>query len=129
MSTQILASDRPSLLIKQVGRYWIKTFGGTLSDFRFVQYPAVIQRARTAFPDIDVTGFLLCALELPPRMSGLLFCDPSGRFPDGLPVRTEPIKHQYERDGWRVVETDGGMFVVAHWYHENGAIGPFYQLH
>lgn len=109
--------------------YWIKTFGSTLADFRFSRLPSVILKAREAIPDYDIVGFLACALEKPPVMTGLLFCDRRNKFPEGLPVRTPPIEKRYRRDGYLVVQVQGGgLYVVAHWYFQNGALGPFYSV-
>lgn len=110
-------------------RYLIKTFGATLADFRFSRLPTVVQRARDAIPDHDVVGFLACALERPPRMTGLMFCDHRNRFPEGLPAHTPPIEKRWHRDEYMVVQAEGGgLYVVAHWWFENGAIGPFYSV-
>jgi len=57
--------------------YWIKTYGAKHCDFRFHRYPSVIERARKAIADPDVAGYLLCALERPPKITGLLFFDPA----------------------------------------------------
>ena len=110
-------------------RYRIKTFGATMADFRFSRLPTVVQRAREAIPDYDVVGFLACALERPPRMTGLMFCDHCNRFPEGLPVHTPPIEKRSHRDGYMVVQVEGGgLYVVAHWWFENGALGPFHSV-
>lgn len=61
--------------------HWIKTYGAELSDLRFFKLPKVIERARAAIADPSVVGYLLCALERPPRMTGLLFCDHARAFP------------------------------------------------
>jgi hypothetical protein len=115
---------------KVTGVYWIKTFGATLSDFRLHRLPTVIEKARAAIADPDVVGYLLCALERPPRMTGLLFCDHTRSFPEGLPIRTQAIAERCQRAGYEVVTTtDGGIFVVAHWLHENGALDRFDRVH
>ncbi|WP_256585300.1 MULTISPECIES: hypothetical protein [unclassified Pseudomonas] len=110
--------------------YWIKTFGAGLSDFRLHRLPAVVERARAAIDDPNVVGYLLCALERPPRMTGLLFCDHTRSFPEGLPIHTPAIADRYRLEGYEVVITiDGGMYVVAHWLHENGALDRFDRVH
>ncbi|MDY7564719.1 hypothetical protein QN400_24015 [Pseudomonas sp. RTC3] len=110
--------------------YWIKTFGATLADLQFFRLPRVIQQAREAIPDEEVAGFLACALERPPQMTGLMFCDRRKRFPEGLPAHTPPIVKRYYRDGYLIVQVEGGgLYVVAHWYHQNGALGPFHKVH
>lgn len=109
--------------------YMIKTFGTTLADFRFSRLPTVIQKAREAINDYDIVGFPACALERPPRMSGLIFCDHLHQFPEGLPAHTPPIERRYYRDGYLIVQVEGGgLYVVAHWYYPNGALGPFYSV-
>lgn len=109
--------------------YLIKTFGGTLADVRFNRLPTVIQKAKLAIPSDEIVGFLACAIEISPRMTGLMFCDYRNSYPQGLPARTPPIRKRFEQAGYLVVEvTTGGLYVVAHWYFENGAIGPFYSL-
>ena len=112
------------------GLYWIKTFGANLSDFRFHRFPTIIERARIAIPDPNVVGYLLCALEHPPKMTGLLFCDHARDYPEGLPIHTLPIAERYRREGFEVVTTvDGGVYVVAHWLFENGALDRFDRVH
>lgn len=109
--------------------YMIKTFGASLDACEFYRLPKVVQRAKEAIPSEDIVGFLVCALERPPRMTGLIFCDHRHTFPEGLPMRTPPIVNRFHRMGYLVVEAEtGGLFVVAHWYHENGELGPFYSL-
>jgi hypothetical protein len=110
--------------------YWIKTYGAKLSDFRFHRYPAVIERARVAIADPDIVGYLLCALERPPKITGLLFCDPARRYPEGLPIHALPVVNRCQRAGYDVFTTiDGGIFVVAHWLFENGALDRFDRVH
>ncbi len=106
--------------------YMIKTFGSTLNDVTFHRLPKVIQRAKVLLPDQEIVGFFLCALERPPRMTGLIFCDHRNEFPQGLPAQTPPIMKRFYREGYLVVEAStGGLYVVAHWLHENGEQGPF----
>jgi len=90
--------------------YWIKTYGAKLSDFRFHRYPTVIEKARVAISDPDVVGYLLCALERPPKITGLLFCDPAQRYPEGLPIHALPVVSRSHRAGYDVFTTiDGGV--------------------
>lgn len=110
--------------------YWIKDFGANISDFRLFRLPKVIEKARIAVPDDDVVGYFICALEKPPQLTGLLFCDPKRHFPQGLPVRTPPIVSRCWRQGYLAVKvSDGGVFVVAHWLYENGALDRFDRVH
>lgn len=110
--------------------HWIKTYGAELSDFRLNKLPKVIERARVAIADPRIVGYLLCALELPPKMTGLLFCDHARDFPEGLPIHTKPIVSRYTKLGYEVViAVDGGVYVVAHWLHENGALDRFDRVH
>lgn len=110
--------------------YWVKSFGASLNDLRFYRLPTVIERARRAVPDTDIVGYLICALERPPRMTGLLFCDRRRLLPEGLPVHTPPISDRYWEEGYEVVVADdGGRYVVAHWLYENGALDSFDRVH
>lgn len=110
--------------------YWIKTFGSSLSDCRFYRLPTVILKAKAAIPDDSIIGFFACALDRPPRMTGLMFCDHRGMFPEGLPAHTPPVLCRYEREGYLVVVVEGGWeYVVAHWYFQNGALRSFHELH
>jgi len=110
--------------------YWIKTYGARLSDLRFHRYPKAIERAREAITDPDVVGYLLCALERPPRITGLLFCDPAKKYPEGLPIHALPVVDRRQRGGYDLFTTvDGGVFVVAHWLFENGALDRFDRVH
>ena len=110
--------------------HWIKTYGADLSDFSFFKLPKVIEQARAAIADPDVVGYLLCALERSPRMTGLLFCDHVRAFSEGLPIHTQPIADRYKRDGYEVViAADGGKYVVAHCLYENGALDRFDRVH
>lgn len=110
--------------------YWIKTFGASLSDYTFSRLPTVILRARQAIPDVDIVGFLACAIEKPPILTGLMFCDRRKHYPQGLPARTPPVTSRLIRNGYDVYATEnGGVFVVAHWYYSNGAVGPFQRVH
>jgi hypothetical protein len=109
--------------------YRIKTFGAGLEDFRFSKYPRVILKAKEAIPDPAIVGFLVCALERPPVMTGLIFCDHRHRFPEGLPAHTPPVERCFEYNGYSVVQTrGGGLYVIAHWLYENGAVGPFFSV-
>lgn len=110
--------------------YWIKTFGATSADVLFNRLPTVIQKAKAAISGADIDGFLMCALEKPPLMTGLIFCDPRQEFPEGLPVRTPPVVERFYREGYQVVMTQGGVqYVIAHWYYQNGALRPFIEVH
>jgi hypothetical protein len=112
------------------GSYLIKTFGSSKKNCRFYPLPKVIERAKQALPDEAIIGFLACALERAGRMTGLMFCDRRHTYPEGLPAHTPPITQKFYRSGYLVVQAStGGLFVVAHWYFENGEIGPFYVLH
>lgn len=109
--------------------YLIKTFGARLEDFRFFRFPNVVERARVAFSGEPIMGVLICALIRQPRLTGLMFCDRRRRFPEGLPIRTPPLTGHYEMHGYPLYVTEGGgHWVVAHWLHENGEIGPFYSV-
>lgn len=110
--------------------YLIKTFGATKADVTFNRLPNVIQAAREAIPGEEVVGYLMCALEKPPQMTGLIFCDHRHDFPEGLPIRTPPVVERFYREGYLVVRArGGGLFVVAHWYYSNGALRPFIEVH
>ncbi|MDD2067751.1 hypothetical protein NPS49_05385 [Pseudomonas putida] len=109
--------------------YMIKTFGATRENSRFFRLPRVIQRAKDAIPDDSIVGFLACALERGGRMTGLMFCDHRHDFPEGLPSHTPPIARRSQQAGYLVIEANtGGLYVVAHWYYQNGELGPFYAL-
>lgn len=110
--------------------HWIKTYGDEMADFRLFRLPKVIQQARAAVGDPGVVGYLLCALELPPKMTGLLFCDHARDFPEGLPIHTKPIVSRYKQAGYEVViAVDGGIYVVAHWLYDNGSLDRFDRVH
>lgn len=110
--------------------YLIKTFGATKTDVTFNRLPKVIQVAREAISDDDVVGFLICALDKLPQMTGLIFCDHRHDFPEGLPMRTPPVVERFYREGYLVVRAQGGgLYVVAHWYYANGALRPFFEVH
>jgi len=110
--------------------YWIKTFGANLSDVTFYKLPTVIEQARSALHDPEIVGYLLCALERPPQMTGLLFCDHHGIFPEGMPIRTPPISERCTQAGYQVFTAcDGGVYVIAHWLYQNGALDRFDRVH
>lgn len=110
--------------------YWIKTFGAARSDLWFHKLPTVVEKARAAVQDPAIVGYLLCALARTPRMTGLLFCDDSKNLPDGLPIHTPVIMDRCQRAGYEVVTAcDGGIYVIAHWLHENGALDRFDRVH
>ena len=114
---------------KMLRAYWIKDFGADVSFLHFNRWPRVIARARAAITD-DVVGFLLCALERPARMTGLLFGDVINGLPDGLPIHTPPIESRYWTQGYEiVVAEDGGTYVIAHWLYENGELDRFDRVH
>jgi hypothetical protein len=81
----------------------IKTYGTELAEFRFFRLPKVIEQARAAISDQGVVGYLLCALESPPTMTGLLFCDHTRELSEGLPIHTKPIVSRYSLSGYEVV--------------------------
>lgn len=59
-------------------------------------------------------------------MTGLIFCDRRHDLPQGLPARTPPVVRRFYQAGYLVVEAKtGGLYVVAHWYVENGALRHF----
>jgi hypothetical protein len=110
--------------------HWIKTYGAELSDFRLYKLPKAIEQAREVIPDPGVVGYLLCALERPPRMTGLLFCDHARDLPEGLPIHTQAIVGRYNQGGYEVViAVDGGVYVVAHWLYENAELDRFDRVH
>ncbi|WP_426119556.1 hypothetical protein [Pseudomonas sp. DSP3-2-2] len=112
------------------GSYRIKTFGARLGDVRLHRLPKVVTDAQDALAGIDVLGFLVCAMVRERRMTGLMFCDPRGRFPEGLPSRTARISHRFQRNGYEIVVTQSGdVFVVAHWYHQNCELDRFDRIH
>ncbi len=63
--------------------YWIQTFGATSADVRFNRLPTVIQKAKAAISGADIDGFLMCALEKPPLMTGLGFATLGRNFLKG----------------------------------------------
>lgn len=94
-----------------------------------MRFPKVVEEARLHFLNDCVTSFLICALIRPPRLTGLMFCDRRQRFPEGLPIRTPGITHHFKKNGhWLYVTEGGGQWVVAHWLHEDGEVGPFYPV-
>ncbi|WP_241001438.1 hypothetical protein [Pseudomonas viridiflava] len=108
----------------------MKSFGASLKDLTFYRLPSMIERARIAVPDTDIVGYLICALERPPQMTGLLFCDRRRLLPEGLPVHTPAISDRFWKQGYEVVvAVDGGCYVVAHWLCENGALDRFDRVH
>lgn len=112
------------------GVYWIKTFGATLCDVRVNRLPKVVTEAQDALADIDILGFLVCAIGRERRMTGLMFGDRRGLFPEGLPSRTSPIVHRFQRNGYEIVVTQtGDVFAVVHWYHQNGELDSFDRIH
>lgn len=101
-----------------------------MSGVTFNKLPRVIEQARSAVPDPEIVGYLLCALERPPQMTGVLFCNHLGGFPEGLPIRTPAIVHRCTRAGYEVVTAcGGGVYVVAHWLYQNGALDRFDRVH
>lgn len=110
--------------------YWIKTFGADRSNLQFHRLPTAVLKARQAFSGQSVVGFLICALERPPRLTGLLFCDETREYPDGLPIHTPTIAERRLNEGYDVfMDVKGGVYVVAHWLHDNGALDRFDRVH
>ena len=111
-------------------RFYIKSFGTTRADCRFNKLPEVVRKAQMDLDGEDIFGYFICALDRPPRMTGLLFlADPSG-LPFGLPAHTTTVVRRYERAGYCIVEGQtGDLFAVAHWYFQNGALAPFHDVH
>lgn len=111
-------------------QYWIKTFGADKSTMRFHRLPTSVIDAREIFSCEDVVGYLICALVRSGRLTGLLFCDDTRDYPDGLPIHTPQMVAQYEKGRCSVVVVEGGdTYVVAHWLHENGALDRFDRVH
>ncbi|MNH32717.1 hypothetical protein D3C79_931780 [compost metagenome] len=110
--------------------FWVKTYGASIADQCFFRYPRIIERAKRTVRDDQVVGYLLCALDRPPRMTGLLFCSHMCRFPEGVPIHTPPVLDRYRQDGFEVVVAEGGgKYVIAHWLYENGAVDRFDRVH
>lgn len=110
--------------------YSIKTYGARTRVLRFSRYPTVVLKAQQAIDDTAIVWFLIYALERPPGMSGLIFGDHRHAFPPGLPAQTPPIRERFYRNGYLVVRAEGGgLYVVAHWYFQNGSLRSFFELH
>lgn len=76
-----------------------------------------------------ITGYLLCALERQGRVTGLLFCDQSGRSRDGSQIQTGLIEDRAWVEGYEFVIATDGVYVVAHRSHENGATDSVAHWH
>ncbi|WP_231991045.1 hypothetical protein [Pseudomonas sp. B10] len=110
-------------------RFYIKSFGTTRADFHFNKLPEVVRKAQLDLAGEDVLGGFICALDRPPRMTGLLFLRDSSDLPFGLPAHTTTVVRRYERAGYCIVEWQtGDLFAVAHWYFQNGALAPFHDV-
>ncbi len=111
-------------------RFYVKNFGATIADNRFSKLPRVIEVAQAALAGEDIFGFFICALDRPPRMTGLLFLRDQHDLPPGLPAHTPPIVRRFKQAGYWIFEADtGDLFAVAHWYFQNGALAPFHVVH
>lgn len=109
--------------------YLIKTFGVTKADVTFNRLPKVIRAAREAIPGEEVVGYLMCALEKPPQMTGLIFVTIAMASRRGCRCGL-PVVERFYREGYLVVRArGGGLFVVAQWYYSNGALRPFIEVH
>jgi hypothetical protein len=100
-----------------------------MSNFWFNKLPGAIARARSAVDPEGITGYLLCALERRDRVTGLLFCDQSGRSRDGSQIQTGVIEDRVWVEGYELVIATDGVYVVAHRLHENGATDPVARRH
>lgn len=115
---------------RKMANYWIKTFGADKSTLRFHRLPTAVVQARENFAGEQVVGYLICALIRPPRLTGLLFCDDTNDYPDGLPIHTAPMATCYQEGNCSMVIVEGGdRYVVAHWLHENGEVDRFDRVH
>lgn len=52
-------------------------------------------------------------------VTGLLFCDQSGRWPNGSPVQTGVIEDREWVGEYELVVATDGVYVIAHREHEN----------
>ena len=100
-----------------------------MSNFWFNKLPGAIARARSAVDPEGITGYLLCALERRDRVTGLLFCDQSGRSRDGSPFQTGIIEDRAWVAEYELIIAADGVYVVAHRSHENGAVNPAARWH
>lgn len=62
-------------------------------------------------------------------MTGLLFCDQSGRLRDGSPVQTGLIEDRAWVEEYELIIATDGVYVVAHRSHENGCMDPVAHRH
>jgi len=82
-----------------------------MSKFWFNKLPEAISRARSAVDPEGITRYLLCALERRGRVTGLLFCDQSGRSRDGSPIQTGVIEDR----AWVKGTSSSSQLTVSMW--------------
>ena len=111
-------------------RFYIKRFCTTRADCQFNKLPEGVRKAQLDLAGEDSLGFFICALDRPPRMTGLLFLRDTSDLPFALPAHTTTVVRRYERSGYCIVEGQTGhLFAVAHGYFQGGALTLFHDVH
>lgn len=78
--------------------------------------PKDIQKAMTVDFGTPVTAYLMCAVDCPPVVLGVVYCDSRRRFRDGSSIRTSSIIRIDFIDGYALVKTLGGsLYVIVSW--------------
>jgi hypothetical protein len=66
---------------------------------------------------LEVTGYLVCAIETPPVFGGIVYADTRGRFEDGTSIRTSLIRGISFQKGYGVLSTfSGSCYVIVSWH-------------
>ncbi|RJX74933.1 hypothetical protein D3M70_26505 [Pseudomonas sp. LS-2] len=80
-----------------------------MSEFWFNKLRDAIARARSAVDPEGIAGYLLGALERRGRVTGLLFCDQSGRSRDGSPIQTGIIQDRACVEKYELIIASDGV--------------------
>lgn len=93
-------------------------------------FPKCILDAQKIDFGVPVTGYLCCVEFQPPCMVGVVFSEARARFADGKTIRTSQIERVFELLGYQLCETyNGSLYVICHWWYENGAVPLVNMIH
>lgn len=93
-------------------------------------FPKCVIDAKKIDFGVQVTGYLCCAEVQSSCVVGVVFSETSGRFIDGLTIRSSDLQRVFEFMGYKLCETSSGSrYVVCHWWYENGALPMLNIIH
>lgn len=90
--------------------------------------PRNVREAMSVDFGLDVTGYLVCAIESPPVFGGIVYADRRGRFEDGTSIRTSLILGISFQSGYSILSTfSGSCYVIVSWHPSKANGGDLFM--